>query len=63
MENYIIDGEVVDTYGGDFTYRYVWYEIEDDNYSFYEMCTGAKASGSEKITDRLEIEELMEYVR
>jgi len=26
---YLIDGEVVNTYGGDYTYRDVWYEIEN----------------------------------
>lgn len=58
----LIDGEVVDTYGGDFTYRYVFYEKEGDEYFFYEYYTGAKASPQELITDPAEIAELMAMI-
>ena len=49
--NYIFEGEVVDTYGGDFTYRDVWYEIEDGKKIFYEMYYGAKPSDTERINE------------
>ena len=59
---YIIDGELVDTYGGDFTYRYVWYEIEDGEYFFYEQLIGAKGTPVELITDESEIKEFMSLI-
>lgn len=59
---YLIDGEVIDTYGGDFTYRHVYYEIEDGEYIFYEYHTGAKPMETERITDPSEIEELMREI-
>ena len=59
----LIDGEVVDTYGGDYTYRYVFYEKEGDEYFFYEYFTGAKASPQEQITDSEEIAEFMKMVK
>ncbi len=55
--NYLIEGELVDTYGGDYTYRDVWYEIEDGEYVFYERCYGAKPSDTERIYDQDEINE------
>ncbi len=55
---YLIEGEVVDTYGGDYTYRDVWYEIEDGKKTFYERYYGAKPSDTEEITDVNEIKEL-----
>lgn len=35
--NYIVEGEVVDTYGGDFTWRDVWYEVEEDEEEIAEL--------------------------
>lgn len=35
--NYVIEGELIDTYGGNFTYRDVWYDVEDGEYIFTEM--------------------------
>lgn len=59
---YLIDSELVDTYGGDFTYRDVWYEIEDGEYIFFERFYGAKPSETERITDPQEIKELMAMI-
>lgn len=56
---YLVDGEVVDTYGGDYTYRDVWYEMEDNEYIFYERYYGAKPSETERITDKEQIDEYM----
>lgn len=60
---YLIEGELVDTYGGDYTYRDVWYEIENGEYTFYERCYGAKPSEAEVITDKDEIEEFLSDIR
>ena len=59
---YLIEGEVVDTYGGDYTYQDVWYEIEDGKYFFYERYYGAKPSDTERITDEKEIAKYMSYI-
>jgi len=59
---YLIEGEVVDTYGGDYTYQDVWYEIEDGEYFFYERYYGAKPSDTERITDEKEIAKYMSYI-
>jgi hypothetical protein len=40
---YIVDGELVDTYGGDYTYRYVYADVDFDGITFTEYETGAKA--------------------
>jgi hypothetical protein len=61
--NYIIDGEVVDTYGGGYTYRDVWYEIEDGEVVFYESYYGAKPSPTERISYKDEIEELLKLIK
>jgi hypothetical protein len=53
---YLIEGELVDTYGGDYTWRDVWYTIEDGEYIFWEKYIGAKSSDEERITDSDEIE-------
>lgn len=58
----LIDGEVVDTYGGDFTYRYVEYEIENERVKFYEYYSGAKSSEIELIYDEDEIAYLLTLV-
>ena len=39
--DYLVEGEIIDTYGGDYTYRDVW--IEDDKY--YERISGDVCSG------------------
>jgi len=59
MTKYIIEGEVVDTYGGDYTYRDVWCEFEDGEYIFYEMYYGSGPSETERITDEEEINKFM----
>jgi hypothetical protein len=61
--NYITEGELVDTYGGDFTYRDVWYEEEDGEYYFYEQYFGAKPVGVERITDPDEIKILLSLIQ
>lgn len=59
---YLIKDELVDTYGGDFTYRDVWCEVEKENGEdimyYYEQYYGAKPTEAERITDPKEIEEL-----
>ncbi len=60
MEITLIDGELVDTYGGDFTYRDVWCEVENGEYTFYERYYGAKPSDTEIITD---VEEIATFMR
>jgi len=55
----IINGEVADTYGGDFTYKYV-YAIEDDNgVTFYEYYLGAKHKDEFVVDDPNDISEYM----
>ena len=56
---YLIEGELVDTYGGNFTYRDVWSEEEDDEIVYYEFYYGAKPVPPRKITDPDEINELL----
>lgn len=56
---YLIENELVDTYGGDFTYRDVWFEIEDGKKVFYEKYIGAKATDVQEIEDQNEIAELI----
>jgi hypothetical protein len=60
---YLIDGEVVDTYGGDFTYMDVWYEIVDGEYIFYKKYYGSWVSDEEVVTDRGEIDEYMRILK
>jgi hypothetical protein len=55
----LIDGEVIDTYGGDFTYRDVEFELENGEYSFYETNYGAKPVKRFLIDDIGEIAYLM----
>jgi hypothetical protein len=59
---YIVDGELVDTYGGDFTYRDVWYEIDNGEYIFYEKYYGAKPSNIERVINEKEIAEYMREI-
>lgn len=58
-EIYIVEHELVDTYGGDFTYRDIWYQIIDNEIIFFERYYGAKQSDVEQITDTETIKELM----
>lgn len=54
---YIIRGELVDTYGGDYTYRDTWLEIEEDGMKhIFQECYGAKSSEPEEIHDYEEVE-------
>lgn len=60
---YLIEGEVVDTYGGNFTYRDMWYEMENDEYLFYERYYGIDESPETyQITDEEEIKELISLI-
>ena len=54
---FIIEGEVVDTYGGDYTYRDVYFEMEDGERVFYEIYYGSKPIKEVMITDEKEIAE------
>lgn len=47
----LIDGEVADTYGGDYTWRYLGYEVDESGIDFYEWFSGAKESGRERLID------------
>lgn len=52
----LIDGELVDTYGGDYTYLYVYYNRnEDGTVSFYERYLGAKDSDVAVVDDHDDI--------
>lgn len=52
---YLIDGEIVDTYGGNYTFRDVWYEIENGETIFYQRYYGAKPEETSIITDTQDI--------
>jgi hypothetical protein len=39
MKN-IIEGEAINTYGGNYIYRDVWFEIEDGKKVYYELVYG-----------------------
>jgi hypothetical protein len=54
---------MVDTYGGDFTYRDVEYEIIDGETVFYETYYGAKPVPMTEITDEEELAELRQAVK
>lgn len=47
----LIDGELIDTYGGDYTYLYVYYSKDGDRYRFYEEQSGAKKTCLEEVFD------------
>lgn len=57
------EGELVDTYGGDFTYRDIYYNIINGEYIFYERYFGAKPSELQEIDDKEEIEELLKDLK
>lgn len=61
----LYEGELIDTYGGDFTYRDTGYIKNDDGtYSFYYRDYGAKPTdGWEEVDDPSEIEEMTNIVR
>ena len=61
---YLIEGELVDTYGGDYTYRDVLYEeLDEKEYVFYERYYGAKSSELRRIEDEEEIAEFISDLR
>lgn len=60
---YLIEGQLVDTYGGDYTFYDCWYEEENGEYLFFERCYGAKPSETEQITDTERISELMKEIK
>jgi hypothetical protein len=47
--NYIEEDLLVDTYGGDFTYRDTWWEEEKGKYCVYERYFGAKATEEDEL--------------
>ena len=57
---YIVDGELVDTYGGDYTFRYVYADYDHTGVVFYEYCTGAKAEEEFVVDDPEDLAEYME---
>lgn len=58
----VLSDELVDTYGGNFTYCEISYEIENGEIFFYEMRYGHDPSPLELIDDIQEIRELMDMV-
>lgn len=58
----IIDGELIDTYGGDYTYRDIEYVFENGKHCFYEFHYGAKPEPMFLIEDEKEIEFLMTLI-
>lgn len=60
---YIVDGHVVDTYGGDYTYQYVYAEEGKDGLVFFEYCTGAKEHDSFQVDDPADIAEYTEIYK
>jgi hypothetical protein len=56
----IIVGELVDTYGGDYTYKYVYAEYDSSGVVFYESCMGAKAEEEFVVDDPADLAEYME---
>ena len=63
-ENLLIDGEIVDSYGGDFTYRDVAYEKEGGKIKFYERFYGVEEYEEdwEEITDESDIRYYMDIL-
>jgi hypothetical protein len=59
-KQFLIEGEVSDTYGGDYTYRDVWASETTDGLEFFQQYTGAKPSEVEQIFDTEEIKYLTE---
>jgi hypothetical protein len=58
---YLVEGETIDTYGGDFTYHDLWYEEENGEKLFFETIYGQGAGedkGTTMITDKEEIDEI-----
>jgi hypothetical protein len=60
MNTDIIEGDVVDTYGGDYTYLYVYAEEHEGVLSFYRYCMGAKPESLSKVYDP---DDIAEYTR
>jgi len=48
---YVIKGELADTYGGDYTYQNVFYVLTDGEPVFYKEYYGAKPSDPTEVTD------------
>ena len=48
---YVIEGELVDTYGGYYTYQNVFYALTDGQPIFYKECFGAKPKEPTEVTD------------
>lgn len=57
MRTDIIDGDLVDTYGGDYTFQYVYVEDDDGELVFYEYYLGAKEKEVERVYDEDDIAE------
>lgn len=49
---YVVEGEVVDTYGGDYTYCNVFFVMDGDKKVFFKEYDGAKPSDPEEIDER-----------
>ena len=58
----IVNGELIDTYGGDFTYRYVYAVVVDNDVTFYEYHLGENVGNTEhEVVD--DEEDIMEYTQ
>jgi hypothetical protein len=60
LRDYLIEGEIVDTHGGDYTHRDVWAIDAPDGLEFYQQYSGAKPSDVEQIFDPSELSYLTE---
>jgi hypothetical protein len=63
IDEYVVDGELCDTYGGDYTFQYVRARYEDKALRFFERFSGAKKRGEQEIYDEERIEEYKNVLR
>lgn len=57
------EGQVVDTYGGDYTYKDAWAEYEDGEWHFFVSYYGAKGEPTYRVDDLEEKEELLNQLK
>lgn len=49
---YVVQAEIVDTYGGDYTYRDVFFIMDGDRKVYFQEYSGAKPSDPEEIEEK-----------
>lgn len=57
------EGELVDTYGGDYTFKDSWAEYEDGKWVFYVSYYGAKAEPTYIVHDPEEKQDLLNLLK